>query len=172
MAEELGARRSRVDARRVSTSAVVDSKALGHSTRSEGEAVMSYLRGAVLASLVVVLAGCATALPAARDLQPQDVHRLAGSWTWTAWSSTPAHLGAGPIKVKVADGRLQFEAKDAVGTLVFYEDANRRVLRGEGRGRTGGGPFVVELTQRGPVSPATAAFDTSGQVVFALIVVQ
>jgi len=127
---------------------------------------------AILASLAIALAGCAVALPAARDLQPQDVNRLAGSWTWTAWSSTPARLGAGPIKVKVADGRLQFEASAAVGTLVLYEDASRRVLRGEGRNRTGGGPFVVELTQRGAVTPATAALDSPGGAVFALIVVE
>jgi hypothetical protein len=134
---------------------------------------MSYFRGGVLASLVIVLAGCAATLPAARDLQPQDVNRLAGNWTWTAWASTPARLGAGPIKVKIADGRLQFEARDAVGTLVLYEDASRRVLRGEGRDRTGGGPFVVELTQRGAVTPATtAAFDGSRPAVFALVVVQ
>jgi len=127
---------------------------------------------AVLLALAVLLSGCASSLPPARDLQPHDVDRLAGSWTWTSWTSTPSHLGTGPIKVKIADGRLQFETSAAVGTLTFYEDPGRRVLRGEGRSRAGGSPFVVELTQRGPVPSTTVADPGVGGTVFALVVVQ
>jgi hypothetical protein len=127
---------------------------------------------ALLLALAVVLSGCATALPPARDLQPQDANRLGGSWSWTAWAATPSNLGTGPIKVKIVEGRLEFETAAAVGTLTFYEDPGRRVLRGEGRSRSGGSPFVVELTQRG-ASPSTATADDGlGGAVFALVVVQ
>ena len=100
-----------------------------------------------LAALILGLAvaGCAALPPAAR-LQPGDLPQLAGSWAWTERIGTPAPLGGGPLKVRVEDGLLHFRSGAAEGALTLYEDASRRVLKGEGRSE-GGRSFPVELTQ-------------------------
>jgi hypothetical protein len=129
---------------------------------------MRLMRGLV-PSLSLLLVACAGGpLPAARDLRPGDLERLGGTWAWTERWHSPARLGTGPVKVRLADGRLQFESASAVGNLVLYEDAARRVLRGEGRDRSGGGTFRVELTQRSSAETRTAA---SGEM-FVLVVVE
>jgi hypothetical protein len=101
----------------------------------------------VVVLTVLVLAGCASApLPPARQLQAADLNRLGGTWVWTAASDTPARLGTGPIKVKVAGGQMVFESAWADGTLTLHEDAKRRVLNGEGRDKFTGRRFPVQLT--------------------------
>ncbi len=106
------------------------------------------LHVAVILGALAVLGCAAGPLPPARDLQPGDLSRLAGTWLWTAPFESPARLGSGPIKIRLAEGRMLFESASAVGTLRFHEDGTRRVLDGEGQDRVGGGRFAVQLTQR------------------------
>ncbi len=106
----------------------------------------AWLAGVALAG---ALAGCALGpLPPARALDPGDLPRLAGSWEWAEPLVSPARLGSGPIRVRIADGRLRFEAPAAVGSLTLHEGPDRRVLRGEARERLDGRTFPVALRQR------------------------
>lgn len=100
------------------------------------------LIGAVLA------AGCAT-LPPARPMQSGDLQQMGGMWAWTARSQSPAKLGAGPVRVRVEDGRMHFETASARGVLTLHESADLRVLDGQAVAKSGGQPFPVQLTQRG-----------------------
>lgn len=114
---------------------------------------------AVLFSLLGLgLVACGGApLRPATDLQPRDLQRLAGTWTWSTPFESPGRLGPGPIKVRVEGGQLLFESATASGTLTLHEDGNKRVLRGEGRDKADNRRFPVQLTQRtsGPRPPAT-----------------
>ena len=102
----------------------------------------------ILAVALLVL-GCATGpLPPAKALQPNDLKQLSGNWVWSARFQTPARLGSGPIRVRVAGGQMLFESSAAVGALTLHEDATKRVLAGEGRDKSGDRRFNVELTQR------------------------
>jgi hypothetical protein len=116
---------------------------------------------AIVAVGAAFLAGCALApLPPERALQGSDLSRLAGEWEWSSMWVTPARLGPGPIRVRLADGRMVFETTATYGTLTLFEGQGRRVLKGEGRDRSGGTAFEVVLTQRAlsdSVRPATAA---------------
>jgi hypothetical protein len=102
------------------------------------------LMGAVLA------AGCASVtLPPARSMQSTDLQRMGGMWAWTARFQSPAKLGAGPIRVRLDDGRMHFETASSRGVLTLYEGDGLRVLDGEAVNKTTGQSFPVQLTQRG-----------------------
>lgn len=106
----------------------------------------AWLAGLTLAG---TLTGCAvTALPPARDLGPGDLQRLAGTWEWAEPFVSPARLGPGPIRVRIAEGRMRFETATATGSLTLHEGRHRRVLRGEARERVGDRAFPVALRQR------------------------
>jgi hypothetical protein len=99
--------------------------------------------------LVLGLAGCAAeSTRTERALQPGDLPRLAGQWTWTTPLESPARLGPGPIKVRIEGGKLLFETATASGSLTLEEGPNGRVLRGEGQDKVGGRRFPIQLTQR------------------------
>jgi hypothetical protein len=102
------------------------------------------LMGAVLA------VGCASAtLPPARPMQSGDLQRLGGMWAWTARLQSPANLGAGPIRVRLEDGRMRFETASARGLLTLHEGDGLRVLDGQAVSKSTGQPFPVQFTQRG-----------------------
>ena len=125
------------------------------------------LRRAVGPLLGIALAACATGpLPPARQLQSADLAQLGGSWMWTERSVSASRFGSGPIRLRVADGRLQFDGATSSGTLTLHEDGHRRVLRGQGRDKLDGRPFAVELTQRGSRRAATQSAALPGQFVF------
>jgi len=116
---------------------------------------ISAVSGALLAAL---LTGCASApLPPARDLSQNDAKRLAGSWEWSEPSVSPTRLGPGPVKIRIAGGQMLFETSVTSGALTLYEDAQRRILKGEARDKGGGRPFPVTLFQRARGSDPTAA---------------
>jgi|RhiMetdeSRZDD1v2_1073273.scaffolds.fasta_scaffold63395_6 hypothetical protein len=120
------------------------------------------------ALLAALIAGCAAApLPPARDLTASDTKRLAGSWEWTERFVSPARLGSGPIKVRIADGQMLFETAATTGALTLYEGADRRVLKGEARDKMSGRSFPVSLSQRVRGSSLLTA---SGPMVSLLVV--
>jgi hypothetical protein len=101
------------------------------------------------AAVALFVAACAAGpLPPAKALRPDDLKGLSGNWLWTASSGTPARLGAGPIKVRIVDGRMHFESSAAIGSLTLYEDEKRRILAGEASDKRSGGRFPFELSQR------------------------
>ncbi len=103
----------------------------------------------VVAAVALFIAACATGpLPPAKALRPDDLKGLSGNWLWTATSGSPARLGSGPIRVRIAEGRMQFESSAAFGSLTLYEDERRRVLAGQASDKRSGGRFPIELSQR------------------------
>jgi hypothetical protein len=118
-------------------------------TLSDARAGRRLTTPTLLLVLVLGLVSCAAEAPGtARPLQPADLQRLAGTWTWTTPLTSPARLGPGPIKVRIAGGKLLFETATASGALTLEESATQRVLRGEGQDKVGGRRFPVQLTQR------------------------
>ncbi len=112
--------------------------------------------------------GCAAGpLPTARGLSASDTGRLAGSWEWSERFVSPARLGAGPMKVRIADGRMLFETPATSGALTLYEGPDRRVLKGEARDKANGQSFPVTLSQRmrGGVPTASVAGPTVALVI-------
>ncbi len=104
----------------------------------------------VLVAGALLASGCTSApLPPARPLQAGDLQRLGGMWAWTARPHSPAGLGSGPVRVRVADGLMRFETATATGTLTLHEGDGRRILDGQAVSKSGGQPFPVQFTQRG-----------------------
>jgi hypothetical protein len=125
------------------------------------------LGSALVAALLV---GCAVApLPPARELSAGDLKRLAGSWEWAEPFVSPARLGSGQIKVRIAGGQMLFETSAATGALTLHVDAHRRVLKGEAHDKVSGRPFSVALAQRVRGSSPTAS--ASGAAL-ALVIVE
>ncbi len=121
---------------------------------------------AVIPFLGLALAACATSpLPPAKQLQTRDLARLGGTWVWTESSVSANRFGVGPIKIRVADGRMEFDSSSSSGILRLHEDVHKRVLKGEGHDKFGGRRFLVELTQRAGrpgTSDSTAIAGTPG----------
>jgi hypothetical protein len=101
----------------------------------------------------VLAAGCAsTTLPPARPMQSGDLQRMGGMWAWTARLQSPATLGAGPLRVRLEEGRMRFETSSASGVLTLHEGDGLRVLDGQAVNKASGQSFPVQFTQRGSAS--------------------
>ena len=110
----------------------------------------------------------ATTLPPARAIQQEDVASLAGVWEGTSRTPTFGLVeirttikpdgtfisaarsgeGATPGRLWVIDGKILYETAYSIGTMTFHEGGGTRILRWQGAARVGGGPVVVEITQK------------------------
>jgi hypothetical protein len=126
---------------------------------SSGGRVWGWARTiALLAVLGAVFAGCATTVPEARTMKPEDLKLIVGEWRGTAYvqgqqavaiqgtiyengtfntapRATPANTQAGVLRI--VDGKVLYESAASEGTMTFHEDSAGWTWKWQGKTRSG-----------------------------------